>query len=316
MGETRSRGCARTCGCGCAIVAALFVLALIGVAAYGWTQQPGPADDREERLVAEIPGDPQPSPEAGDPTVTIERADAATHGTIRLDLSHGIFTVRPAMPGEQPHVEAIYDAATHAVVEEASETSTGWLWNVQVTPRQSLLGQLFGDSRRDANVTVVLPRDRPFDLEIDSGMGIFDTELGGLRLRSLDVTGSMGQRSLSFSEPTPEPVRSITIDTRIGESRLTQLGNAAPARLEIDSSLGEMQLDLGGAWQGGADSDVAIRFKMGRLTVRIPADVPIESLDAQVDGGEVRVDDALETGTSPGLRISIEGTAAEAQVGP
>ncbi len=273
-------------GCGgCLLVVG--VLALVGAVLAGsaWIGS-REVDVASEELVPALPAAPPEAPTVPSGAVDTElsgpvlgRGGADPVGIVHLDLRHGEIVVRPAPPGERLRVEATFDRETHELSERLVTDDGGrWRYEVRFTGRgggwMTALRQLF--SGVSPRVEVLLPSEIPIglDLEVAQGGGIL--ELGGLWLRAAEIEATQGGFELFFSEPNREAMESLRIRTSMGGFTAAGLGNASPARLEIETGMGGAEVDLGGPWRG--DAEVEVRTRMGGASVRLPHDVNVRGV--------------------------------------
>jgi hypothetical protein len=90
------------------------------------------------------------------------------------------------------------------------------------------------------------------------------------------------------------------IDARQATIAVRNLGNASPAGVVIDCTMGSAEVDLRGAWR--ADADILLETKMVRGSLRLPEDVHVEGLPGwrPVPIGEL---------PAPTLRFEVEARA-------
>lgn len=107
-------------------------------------------------------------------------------------------------------------------------------------------------------------------VELDLKFGAADArlELGGLRVRSLDVQTGASRTMLSVSQPNPETCRSVQIQVGAARLEATGLGNLNAEQLSVQGGAGEVTLDFTGAWP--SPMDATIQMGLGSLTLRMP----------------------------------------------
>ena len=239
--------------------------------------------------------------------------DSPGVGTLRLDLAIGEFTIVPGEPGSSIEVEAHYDKSRFRLVEDYSEGPEGtWSYLIRLEPARRFLG--FSRSA-DSRVEIRLPPGHPMDIVGDLRMGTSDMELGGLSVRSVHLDMSMGDHRISISEPTAEPMESFQIKGSMGSIRVAGLGNASPRRVEGRHQMGEMRLDLTGAWI--SDSDVSLRCRMGECRVEVPKDVRVIAKRASVimGGKSIRLPDTSALPEDvPTLTLDLRASMGEIRV--
>jgi hypothetical protein len=92
---------------------------------------------------------------------------------------------------------------------------------------------------------------------------------------------------------------SLTVNGSMAGANFEGIGNASPAKIDVNLRMGGLYLDLRGRW--AQDSDIDIEWDMGGAYVMLPANVAIEGVeghDTGGPGGEVPV---------PTLRFELKG---------
>jgi len=196
-----------------------------------------------------------------------------------LNLSEAEFQIEPGPPGEPIRVEASYDRASGELEEIFEPGDAGsWTYSLRFKRDLGFLAKMFeGMAGKTPKVRVLIPPDVPIDLDIDLSEGEGLVRLGGLWLTSADLTFSMGGVEMSIDEPLKEPIESLSIKASMGGGSFRSLGNASPRRLDVDISMGGMDLDLTGRWL--RDAEIQIRQSMGGAGVTLPDGVIIEGID-------------------------------------
>lgn len=258
-------------GClGLVVVVLLVVVTLFGIARMS-TDDP----QIEDRVLSQDLGG---SAVPDDPTAARDLPTRA--GTVTLDLSQAEFAVLAGEPGEPLRVEASYDTKSYEL-EETFEGPEGGDWRYTVRFRRrdtgalSFLKQMF--SRSSAKVRIFLPPDSPIRLELDVNQGGAEVDLGGLWLTEADIKMAQSGLELEVSAPLREPLERLTVDAGMGGLAIKDLGNASPRELEIEMSMGGMDVDLRGAWRN--DAEITILMNRGGGALRLPSDVQVEGLE-------------------------------------
>jgi len=259
---SKSRGCFKT-GCfGCLGFIALVFLITGVTALLAWNDAKD-SDPRDEVL----------APLAADANVL----SAGHPGRVLLEMSQGDFRIYPAEPGEGLRVEAEYDGELFQLDQEFStQPDSSWQFVLDFhrtsSGMRAFLQSAFSKGP-SARINVYLPPDVPMDLVLKIAQGGAEMDLGGLWLKSADIAFHQGGGELEFSEPLKEPMSMLRITCAMGGGAFDSLGNASPESLEITSSMGGAEVDLGGNWLN--DCDVNISAKMGGMSVFIPKDVKV-----------------------------------------
>jgi hypothetical protein len=315
---------------GCVLGGCLALLALVAippVVIFAWAANPGPAADWDDTVSAHpVPGAtvpaalPAKSPDAeaapGDATspaaptaAALPIATAGRPGRIVLDVAMAELAIVPVAAGEPVRLHASYDRARFELIERLDEVASGWSYELTFQARGV---QRFWDSgtRRPAKLRLEVPRGTPIELEGELGLGDYQIELGGLSLANVDLELGVGQHSVAFSEPTAAPLRLLRLHSGMGELTVIGAGNASPEQISVEQGMGELELDLRGAWK--ADGLVDIQIGMGECRVLLPERHQAGGLvvDSDIGMGSRNVDDVAESELPPGLprvRINAEG---------
>ncbi len=122
----------------------------------------------------------------------------------------------------------------------------------------------------EAKFVLELPSDVEIDLEARIKAGEIEIDLGGLSLVGLDLTTWAGEVQVEFSEPNQREMDYLKINTKVGETEITRLGNARFKEAEINGGIGEMRVDFRGKILNEALADVDL--DIGETTIYLPDD--------------------------------------------
>lgn len=117
-----------------------------------------------------------------------------------------------------------------------------------------------------------LSKEVPTTLWVRAGAYQGTWNLGGLRLRELQITEGATRAEYFFDTPNPEPMRYMNINT--GGSRVTlhQLANANFERMDFTAGIGTYVLDFSGDLRRSASA--RIRTGISTVTVIVPETTP------------------------------------------
>ncbi|HPF69038.1 MAG TPA: hypothetical protein PLQ13_00085 [Candidatus Krumholzibacteria bacterium] len=266
-----ARGCLKFSLIGCG---ALILLSIAGTAGLMAFVTAGSRDAEVRREAAAAAA----APKAID-AVAVDLT--RTHpGRVLLDLRQGEFSVRPAEPGAGLAVHAEFDETAFAL-EQGFAMAPDSSWTAAVSMHRTISGfealvrQIRGE-KLQARVTIDLPADVPIELAAAISQGGAEIELGGLWLRTVDLTLQQGGCALSCREPVREPLARMRLDGRMGGVQAERLGNLSPRILELSFGMGGADVDLDGEWRN--DCDARISAKLGGVSVRAPRDLRIEAV--------------------------------------
>ncbi len=249
------------------------------------------------------------SEEVEDRVLTPEIPHGGKPGKVVLRLSAGEFRVRPADPGEPLRVEAKYDRLTYDMQERLETQEDGWTYELEFERTShivmSLLKGMVGGT--GSKVDVYLPRDVPLDLALWVKHGEVEVELGGLWLTETEIEFTQGGFVLEFDEPLREPLERLAFHGSMGGFMAGGVGNASPRRLEVECSMGGMELDLRGQWV--VDSEITIRVSQGGGELRLPRNVEIVGL--QTNRSDLRTEAEVQR---PTLTFTVSRDRGELEI--
>jgi hypothetical protein len=122
--------------------------------------------------------------------------------------------------------------------------------------------------KEGSRATISLTREAPLDLTLQFGAGEADIDLGGMRLRRLDLSTGASQTRLSFGAPNPIAAERVDIRSGAAELTVTGLGNLRAERLSFQGGVGATTLDFSGDWNRSATATV--QMGVGSVTLRLP----------------------------------------------
>ena len=141
---------------------------------------------------------------------------------------------------------------------------------LQVDTRNSL-----SPGRRDSELSLRLSETVPLDLDLRTGVSESHLDMTGLLVRSMRLRGGVGKTDVSFDQQLPEPVKSVEVESGVGELIMRGLGNARVERLELKGGVGRTELDYTGDL-GTTRSESTIKVGVGQIRLLLPRDAGIE----------------------------------------
>jgi hypothetical protein len=123
-------------------------------------------------------------------------------------------------------------------------------------------------NKDDTRVHLTLPADADIRLDCRVKAGETTLRLGGLRIKELSVETWAGETEIGFDRPNPIVMDFLDVEAKIGEFRLSQLGNARFQRAIISGGIGEMHADFSGSIV--PDSKARINLTIGEASVILP----------------------------------------------
>lgn len=186
-----------------------------------------------------------------------------------IEFAAGVLELRPGPDNRLYHLGLSYDAERFRPIgrynSDAAEVHLGvdaiGGGGIRVDRRRAL--PQAAEVRLPANV----------DLTLDVSLGATEgtLELGGMRLASLEVKTGASRTDIKFGTPTTGSCRFAAISSGAGEVTVTEAGNSGCRSWRVDGGVGNVTLDLGGAWP--ADARMTLSMALGRVTLGAPKDL-------------------------------------------
>lgn len=277
------RGGCKKIGCfGCFGCLGLLMIALVTCAViFGIASSMARNEQIEKLELTQLLPSAEPASTEGVSTLELEMPPAGAAGAVVLDIEGTFFQIKPAEPGEPMRIEAEFDTNIYDLKERFREArgSEGWVYEVEFgRPSRSygltMLKEILSGSRPE--ITIFLPRDVFFDLEVRVRQGGSEIELGGLALGAADLHFNQGGGAVQFSEPPTQPMDSLSVHFTQGGGAIDGVGNASPRRLDVGFSMGGGHVGLEGPWRN--DADISLRQRMGGMSVQLPSNVIIRGI--------------------------------------
>jgi hypothetical protein len=197
------------------------------------------------------------------------------HGERRLsaiiEFAAGRLVVRSADKGRLYGLSLNYDAERFRPIgrydAEAGEVHLGvegiGSGGIRVDRRRALPQQAL----------IELPSD--VDLSLDASIGAAEStlDLGGLRLSGIELKTGASRTTINFATAATGACRTASITSGAGELTVNQAGNSGCRSWRFDGGVGEVNLDLEGAWP--ADARMTLNMALGGVTLTAPRDLGI-----------------------------------------
>lgn len=181
---------------------------------------------------------------------------------LKVDLEYGAgrLGIQPAAQGVLYRASIRYDADVFEPVFDfgGSALHIG-IGNGELHGRKNMKG---------GSLDLRLGPQVPLDMALKFGATEANMELGGLRVRNLEVSTGASATTLRFSRPNPESCERAEIDVGAARFEAIGLGNLNARSLEVSGGVGEVVLDFTGAWR--TDLHAQVHMGLGSLTLRVP----------------------------------------------
>jgi hypothetical protein len=243
----------------------------------------------------------------------------AVPGLVELRVRMAELVVEPGPPGSPLLLEAAWDPNRFRLDEGLEQSAGGWTYHLRTHGRGLRTWLRLGGSGHvePPKLRLLVPPGHPLALRGEVAMGTSSLELGGLALSEVDLDLGMGEHTVSFSTPLTTPLASLRIDSSMGELDVLRAGNASPRELVVAHRMGELHLDLAGAWRN--DGRVDLSMGMGECRVALPDPTEAGALveKGRVTMGSRSIEDHGPADLVPGaptLRIRAEGAMGELEI--
>jgi hypothetical protein len=128
---------------------------------------------------------------------------------------------------------------------------------------------------RDRDIWADLRIELPYEVDIflnskvKAGEIIMD--LGDIHLKEFTLNNWAGEVEVEFLDPNRTTLDFLDIKNKVGEARLLKLGNARFQEADINSGIGELEIDFSGALLSG--SRAVVDLDIGESYICLPWDV-------------------------------------------
>lgn len=135
------------------------------------------------------------------------------------------------------------------------------------------LKQLTRDDFGAGSLQLAVSSRMPVQLSMDLGAAEADLELGGLRIRRIELQTGASDTRVTFAEPNPEVAESCSFRAGAASLRAEDLGNSGCKTLAFDGGVGSMELDFSGKWKD--DVTATVNVGLGSVNIHVPYDVGV-----------------------------------------
>ncbi len=113
----------------------------------------------------------------------------------------------------------------------------------------------------------------PLSVKMDLGVIKGEVDLGGLKLKNVDISTAVSQASIDFSEANPIRLEDLKIENGVGKLKVYRIGNANFSKFHFEGGVGKYVLDFDGDYTHDVSADVEIG--MGKLTIYLPQTIGV-----------------------------------------
>lgn len=184
-------------------------------------------------------------------------------GKFELDPLPGTLLYQMQLRYDEQASDAVHDykAAGRELALGMGQTDIGW----RATRTMKKNGG--GSMRVGLNPSV------PFDLELSLAGADADVELGGMRVKRLNVRTAFTGSKVNFSTPNPIIMEQLTLEVGMGGVAVENLGNANVSEIIIHGAMDGIMLDFGDHLMHDVKINADVAF--GGLKIQIPSSVGV-----------------------------------------
>ncbi|MBN1292448.1 MAG: DUF4097 family beta strand repeat protein, partial [Candidatus Latescibacteria bacterium] len=129
-------------------------------------------------------------------------------------------------------------------------------------------------NKKHVKVTIELPGDPDTDIHAKVKAGEIKFTLGDLRVRNFNLRSWAGATTVDFDTPNKIDLDKFIVHCSIGETVLKNLGNAHFRRANINSGIGQLDIDFNGDTCDGAFAKIDL--DIGETRIQVPESMGTE----------------------------------------
>ena len=264
-----------------------------------------------------------PPAEAPPPGTRSTTPTPSTNGPMQLnvELQEGTFDIKPGEPNGRVQVEGKFSEALYELTQQTETQNGTQRTTIRFRSKAPAWARfLAGINRNDDDrprLTLLIPAAVPIDLSLNVSQGESRIDLGGLTLSDLGLDLSMGNHEVDFRQPVVDGVTHLRLNTRMGNVRVENLGNARAKSVDASGSMGNLTADLGGDWKPGSEAELSFTQSMGQVRVSVPSNVRLQADVRDAEGKTRNVEpdgDETKDPKAPVIRVRVSTSMGEGRV--
>ncbi len=189
---------------------------------------------------------------------------------IDINIDAGEIKVRQNEIDDQCHVRIQYNT-DHAEADIRFNEKKNALDVIVDYDSWKSVGKDQEDHNRGPEILIELPSSAILDINAKLKAGEFDMRLGGLKIRSFQFTNWAGEADINFATPNQIEMETLDINFKVGELDIRNLGNARFKEADINSGIGELNIDFRGDMLERAMA--RIDLDIGETQITVPEEV-------------------------------------------
>ena len=261
--------CLKRITIGCGGLIGLMVLVILIVGASFLANRPGEMDlihkETQDRL-PQLQGTDKPVRLTLDLEV-LARFDlvAGPHGELAIsgDYDQNNFELETRIEEKEDHL------AYHVSFKSKQNP---WVYNAIIT-----------GVRYENRLRLQIPVGRCYDLVVAAQTGAYNLDLSGLAVRSIDLTCTKGELSVSMKEPNPVAMEEMTLLAKIGAATINDLQNYRFTRAAFQGRYSNLSLNSSGDFEAD-EIAMALAMRFGEVRLQLPESADLTYADPATFG--------------------------------
>ena len=216
--------------------------------------------------ISTLPGIQEAEAQSWRTLTSSRQASGESDVRVKVEYAAGTFSVKPGDRDLLYEMTLTYD-------EEHFEPVTTYRDGTLNLGIEGTRKNIDLDGDNESRLDLVLSRGVPMSLDLEFGAVKADFDLSGIPLLNLDVSTGASESRLVINEPNPVAMDEANFEVGAASFVARGLGNLNAESISVDAGVGNLELDLTGAWK--RDGRVSVDMGLGALTLRLPTDVGI-----------------------------------------
>lgn len=180
---------------------------------------------------------------------------------VKVEYGAGDLTVRPGNAELLYRMQLRYDERQTRPVAEYDRAGGALRLGVAAARRNQRM-------ERGGTAVVELAPAVPLDLDLAFGAGRASVELGGLALRTLELSTGASETTVRVGSPNRVQASRVVLEAGAARLHASGLGNLRAEHISLSAGAGDATLEFDGDWARGAA--VEVEMGVGTLTLRFP----------------------------------------------
>lgn len=198
------------------------------------------------------------------------QVQAESELSVEVSYGAGRFSLLPARSGRLYQVRLRYD---EELFEPAHSYRNGMLRVGTEGSESSRRGFRRGGDFSESEMELQLGDAVPTDLKLEMGAVQAELDLGGIRLRSMELATGASDTRVRVTRPNPMQMERAVIQVGAAAFEGEGLGRLRAEEFQVDAGVGDVRLDFGGLER--SLTRVKVSMGLGSVHITVPNEVGI-----------------------------------------